>query len=35
MAQSNLYKFGQIIGELLEIAIEPQVQKFVKTQIIP
>jgi hypothetical protein len=28
MAESLSHKFGQIIGEILELAIEPQLQKF-------
>lgn len=30
MAESLSHKFGQIIGELLELAIEPHLQKFAK-----
>jgi len=30
MAESLAHKFGQIIGELLELAIEPHLQKFAK-----
>jgi hypothetical protein len=30
MAQSLAHKFGQIIGELLEMALEPRLQKFAK-----
>jgi hypothetical protein len=30
MAESLSHKFGQTIGELLELAIEPELQKFVK-----
>ena len=30
MAESLAHKFGQIIGELLELSIEPQLQKFGK-----
>ncbi len=30
MAESLSHKFGQIIGELLELAIEPHLEKFAK-----
>jgi hypothetical protein len=30
MAQSLAHKFGQIIGELLELAIQPDLEKFAK-----
>jgi hypothetical protein len=30
MAQSSSHKFGQIIGDLLELAIEPHLKKFAK-----
>lgn len=30
MAESLSHKFGQIIGELLELALEPQLQKFAR-----
>lgn len=30
MAESLSHKFGQIIGDLLELALEPQLQKFAK-----
>ncbi len=30
MAESHSHKFGQIIGELLEIAIQPHLEKFAK-----
>lgn len=30
MAQSLAHKFGQIIGDLLELALEPQLQQFAK-----
>lgn len=30
MAESHSHKFGQIIGDLLEIAIRPHLEKFAK-----
>ncbi len=30
MAESLSHKFGQIIGDLLELALEPHLQKFAK-----
>jgi hypothetical protein len=30
MAESLSHKFGQIIGELLELALEPHLQKFAR-----
>jgi hypothetical protein len=30
MAESLAHKFGQIVGDLLEIAIQPRLEKFAK-----
>lgn len=30
MAESPAHKFGQIIGDLLELALEPHLQKFAR-----